>query len=76
MQDHKGRAAPISLGSRTQASWNEITDWISKDEGRRVQRQSIQRAFEGTLSRLKELLLEDPYIREWLLENNIDISDQ
>ena len=76
MQDHKGRAAPISLGSRTQASWNEITDWISKDEGRRVQRQSIQRAFEGTLSRLKELLLEDPYIREWLVENNIDISDQ
>ena len=64
-----GKKCPIELNGRDVATWAEITDWLSDEEGYPIKRQSVQKAFEATMRRLGELLLQDPYIRDWYIEN-------
>ena len=46
--------------------WREIADWISDEEGYFVCDQTVRNNFNAVLERLKEKMLEDPYIRDWL----------
>lgn len=68
-----GKKCPIELNGRDVATWAEITDWISDEEGYPIQRQSVQKAFESTMKRIGELLIQDPYVRDWLIDNGIEI---
>ena len=64
-----GKKCPIELKGREQATWAEITEWLSAEEGYQLKRQSVQKAFSETMKRIATRLLEDPYIRDWYLEN-------
>ena len=76
LKRHYGRACPIDLKGRLVVPWDEIAEWISKDEGRRFHRQQIQTAFNVSLEELKERFLEDPVIREYLLSHGLFAAEE
>tara|TARA_Y100001937_G_scaffold21781_2_gene30766 strand:- start:13552 stop:14070 length:519 start_codon:yes stop_codon:yes gene_type:complete len=75
LQKDTGKTCPIELKDGEIASWERIAKWISKEEGKFVCRQVIQNAFRGTLKRLEEKLIEDDFIRQWLIDNNFQIPE-
>lgn len=75
LQKNTGRPCPIELKQGETATWQQVADWISDEEGVTIPHQTIQRAFNNTLGRLKEKLLKDDFIRQYLIDNNYDIPD-
>ena len=75
LQKDTGRLCPLgSNGSG--ATWEEIASWLSDEEGRRIRHQTVQRAFESTLRRLAEKILEDRFLRQYLIDNNFTIPEE
>tara|TARA_R100001463_G_scaffold24163_5_gene57658 strand:+ start:64 stop:456 length:393 start_codon:yes stop_codon:yes gene_type:complete len=75
LQKDTGRPCPIELKHGETATWSQIADWISNEEGATIPRQTIQRAFNTTLKRLGEKLLKDPFIRTFLMDNGYEIPE-
>ena len=57
-------------------SWRKIAEWLSDEEGCRVTWQTTRNSFRRTLARIRDELADDPYIREWLEDQNIDPEGQ
>ena len=60
---------------RKRMTWEEITREINKSQGTNVCRQSIQGSYDRLLRKLRRLLIKDPVIKDWLIEQGIDIED-
>ncbi len=76
LQKDTGRPCPIVLKREDErATWPQIAEWISSEEGCSIPHQTVQRAFNSTLNRLKKKFLEDPFIKGWLRDNHFDIPE-
>ncbi len=54
--------------------WERIAEWLAEEEGCQVTRETVRVSFEKTLRNIRDRLVEDPDVRDWLLENNIEIE--
>ena len=76
LQKDTGKPCPIVLKNGETATWRQIADWISEEEGTKIPHQTVQRAFDATLIRLKKSLMEDPFILSYLRDNNFNIPEE
>ena len=53
-------------------SWNEIVELISIQEGQKLGRQTVMRHVDNMIINLREKLLSDPVIRDWMLDNGLE----
>lgn len=51
--------------------WDAIAEWLSEEEGQTISRQVLKNHFRHTLLKLRDRLIEDPVIRDWLIENDL-----
>jgi hypothetical protein len=53
-------------------SWNEIVELISAQEGQKLGRQAVMRHVDNMVIKLREKLINDPVIRDWILDNDLE----
>ena len=51
--------------------WVQIAKWLSEEEGQTISRQVLQNQFRYLVVKVREKLLADPVIRDWLYENDL-----
>lgn len=75
LQRDTENSCPLEYEGRP-VSWRKIAEWLSEEEGCRVTWQTVRNSFRKTIDRLRDSLADDPYVREWLEERNIEPERQ
>ena len=58
-------------GSR-QYTWTEIAKLLSEQEGINIRRQALRQHVDKLIIEMREKLLKDPHIQDWLIDNGLD----
>ena len=53
-------------------NWDTIAEIIGKKEGRTLTRQAMISSHDRLLNKLKNLLLQDPYVKDWVIEHGLE----
>jgi len=59
---------------RKPPTWTEIAHHISIVEGKPISRARCQQVAKSALKKLGALLQDDPMVRDWARENNVEID--
>jgi len=62
----------IGLHTDGTHTWNEVAEKLSRLEGKRLSRNAAAQSGERLLKKLREELIEDPVIKDWLAEKGLD----
>jgi hypothetical protein len=54
--------------------WTEVAERISRQEGIRITHQALCNTTRRLFKKLKVKLANDPIIREWLIDNGMDLD--
>lgn len=57
-------------------TWQEVADRLSLLEGKQISHQAACQAGDRLLKKLKVIFLRDPMIRDWLIEQGVDVEDR
>jgi hypothetical protein len=74
----KKETKPEHIGNRFDGhfTWTEVAEQLSRQEGKRLSRAAAQQSGQLLMKRLKQTLLQDPVIQDWLYEQGFDVEQE
>ena len=72
LQRGVGQPLDPNYDGTRQYTWTEITRLINAQEDKPLCRQTLMRHMDNTIIKIRKMLLEDPVIRDWLIDNNLE----